>query len=45
MKCVRLRGGRKVDMIDDDDDDDDDDEGVSVPANQWTFALGGVQCK
>ena len=32
----------KVDIIGDNNDDDDD---VSVPVNQWTFALGGVQCK
>ena len=32
----------EVDIIDDDCDDDGD---VSVPVNQWTFALGGVQCK
>ena len=34
----------KVDIIDDDYDDDDDDD-VSVPVNQWTFALEGVQCR
>ena len=33
-----------MDIIDDDDDDDGDGD-VSVPVNQWTFALGGVQCR
>jgi hypothetical protein len=33
----------KLDIID--DNDCDDDGGVSVPVNQWTFALEGVQCR
>ena len=32
-----------MNIIDDNDDDDDGD--VSVPVNQWTFALEGVQCR
>jgi len=35
----------KVDIIDDDNDDDDGDGDVSMPVNQWTFALEGVQCR
>ena len=31
----------KIVIIDDNDDDDD----VSVPVNQWTCALEGVQCR